>query len=89
MTAMDSSGEVGAFLGTYAGVDFAQSNFFVWLGGHFTPFDSAKLESLYPSHGSYVERVAKAAHRLVQRRELLQEDAKAYIEEAAHSTIGK
>jgi hypothetical protein len=89
MTAMDSSGEVGAPLGTYAGVDFAQSNFFVWLGGHFTPFDSAKLESLYPSHGSYVERVAKAAHRLVQRRELLQEDAKAYIEEAAHSTIGK
>ena len=89
MTAMDEGGEVGAPLGVYEGVDFAYTNRLLWLGGHFTPFDSAKLDSLYPSHGSYVERVAKAAHRLVQRRELLREDAKAYIDEAAHSTIGK
>ena len=53
------------------------------------PFDSAKLDSLYPTHGSYVERVAKAAHRLVERREILKEDANAYIREASHSTIGK
>jgi hypothetical protein len=33
--------------------------------------------------------VAKAAHRLVQRREILKEDAKAYIREASSSTIGK
>lgn len=32
---------------------------------------------------------AGAAHRLMQRREILAEDAKAYIEEAAHSNIGK
>jgi hypothetical protein len=89
MTATDSSGEVGAPLGTYDGADFAQTNFFLWLGGHFTPFDSAKLDSLYPTHGSYVERVAKAAHRLVERREILKEDANAYIREASHSTIGK
>jgi hypothetical protein len=89
MTALDKGGEVGAPLGTYDGADFAQTNFFLWLGGHFTPFDSAKLDSLYPTHGSYVERVAKAAHRLVERREILKEDASAYIREASHSTIGK
>jgi hypothetical protein len=89
MTATDRSGEVGAPLGVYEGVDFAYTNRLLWLGGHFTPFDSAKLDSLYPSHGTYVERVAKAAHRLVERRELLEEDAKAFIQEAAHSTIGK
>jgi hypothetical protein len=89
MTAMDESGEAGAPLGTYQGSDPAQTNFFLWLGGRFTPFDSANLDSLYPTHGSYVERVAKAAHRLIERRELLKEDAKEFIEEAAHSTIGK
>jgi hypothetical protein len=89
MTAMDKRGEVGAPLGVYEGWDFAQTNVFLVIGGHFTPFDSAKLDSLYPNHGSYVERVAKAAHRLVERRELLKEDSKAFIEQAAHSTIGK
>jgi hypothetical protein len=89
MTATDSSGEIGAPLGTYLGIDFAQAIAAIAFGGRFIPFDSAKLNSLYPSHGTYVERVAKAAHRLVMRREILKEDAKAYIEEAAHSTIGK
>ena len=87
--ATDSSGEIGAPLGTYLGIDFAQPNGTVAFGGLFIPFDSAKLNSLYPSHGTYVQRVAKAAHRLVERREILKEDAKAYIEEATHSTIGK
>jgi hypothetical protein len=89
MTATDSSGEIGAPLGTYDGADFAQTNFFLWLGGHFTPFDATRLDELYPNHGTYVKRVAKAAHRLVQRREILEEDANAYIREASHSTIGK
>jgi hypothetical protein len=89
MTATDPSGEVGAPLGAYRGADVAQTNRYLFIGGMFTPFDSARLDELYPSHGAYVARVAKAAHRLVQRRELLTEDAKAYIAEAAHSTIGK
>jgi hypothetical protein len=89
MTATGSSGEIGAPLGTYLGIDFAQPNGTVAFGGLFIPFDSTKLNSLYPSHGTYVQRVAKAAHRLVERREILKEDAKAYIEEATHSTIGK
>jgi hypothetical protein len=62
MTATDSSGEIGAPLGTYLGIDFAQAIGAVAFGGRFIPFDPAKLNSLYPSHGRYVERVAKAAH---------------------------
>jgi hypothetical protein len=89
MTATDSSGEIGAPLGTYLGIDFAQANGSVAFGGRFIPFDSAKLSSLYPNHGTYVERVAKAARRLVKRREILQGDANAYIREASSSTIGK
>jgi hypothetical protein len=89
MTATHPSGEVGAPLGAYRGADLAQTNRYLFIGGKFIPFDQARLEELYPSHGGYVARVAKAAHRLVQRREILQEDAEAYIREAAHSSIGK
>ena len=89
MTATDPSGEIGAPLGTYLGIDFTQAIGAVAFGGRFIPFDSAKLNSLYPDHGTYVERVAKAAHRLVKRREILKEDATAYISEASSSTIGK
>jgi len=88
MTATDSSGEIGAPLGTYLGIDFAQAIGAVAFGGRFIPFDSAKLSSLYPDHGTYVERVAKAAHRLVKRREILKEDAKAYIRDASSSSVG-
>ena len=68
--------------------DLAQTNFFLFLGAHFTPFGSTRLDELYPNHGAYVTRVAKAAHRLVERREILKEDANAYIGEAAASSIG-
>jgi hypothetical protein len=89
MTATHPSGEIGAPLGAYRGTDLAQTNRYLYIGGVFTPFAQARLDELYPSHGAYVARVAKAAHRLVQRREILQEDAEVYIREAAHSTIGK
>jgi hypothetical protein len=69
--------------------DLTQTNRFLYVGGVLTPFDQARLDELYPSHGAYIARVAKAAHRLVQRREILQEDADTYIREAAHSTIGR
>jgi hypothetical protein len=89
MTVTDKRHEIGAPLGTYEGFEFNTQNFFILLAGHFTPFDAARLEALYPSHDAYVQRVTKAAHRLVQRRELLQEDAKAIIKEATHSSVGK
>ena len=89
MTATYHGHEVGAPLGTYEGFEFNTESFFILLGGHFTPFDAARLHSLYPSHGIYVNRVTQAAHRLVERREILPEDGTAYIREATHATIGK
>ena len=81
--------EVGAPLGTYEAFDFNAPDFFLFLGGHFTPFDAAKLEALYPTHGTYVNRVTKAVRRLVERREILADDGEAFIQEAVHSNIGK
>ena len=89
MTATTDGHQVGAPLGRYEGFDFSAQDFFILLGGHFTPFDAPRLKALYPSHGAYVERVAKAAHRLVKRREILDDDSKAFIEEAAQSSVGK
>jgi Alpha/beta hydrolase domain len=81
--------EIGAPLGTYAPFEFATDDFFILLSGHFTPFDEATLDARYPTHGAYVSRVAQAAHRLVERREILQADAQAYIREAVRSPIGR
>jgi len=89
MTATDQSGEIGAPLGTYVGQDLAQTLGVVAMGGRFTPFDSTKLKSLYPDHETYVERVTKAAEGLVERREVLEQDAQAFSDEAERSTIGK
>jgi hypothetical protein len=89
MTATDDGHEVGAPLGTYTCFEFNTEDLFIFAAGHFTPFDESRLDALYPNHGTYVQRVAKAAHRLVERREILPEDAKAYIKEAAQANIGK
>ena len=46
----------------------------------------ASIEERYRSPGHYVRLVAEAAQRLVDRRLLLQEDADAYVEQAASAT---
>lgn len=89
MNATDHGREVGAPLGTYEAFEFNTEDLFIFIGGHFTPFGAARLAALYPSHGAYVQRVAGAAQRLVQRREILAEDGKAFVKEAARSNIGK
>ena len=89
MTATYHGREVGAPLGTYEPFEFNTDNFFTFVGGHFTPFDPARLAALYPSHGIYVKRVVGAVVRLVQRREILAEDGIAIIREAVYSNIGK
>lgn len=63
------------------------SVFCVLYGTH-APFDQAKLDSLYRSHGAYVSRVAKAAHRLVEAGLLLEEDARTLVREATRSRVG-
>jgi hypothetical protein len=47
------------------------------------------IEERYPNHGKYVSAVARAANELHRERLLLDEDVQAYIDAAAHSTIGK
>lgn len=45
------------------------------------------IEERYRSRGHYVRAVAQAAQRLVDRRLLLQEDADAYVEQAATAPV--
>ncbi len=89
MTSTYHGRDVGAPLGTYEGFEFATEDFFIFSGGHFTPFDSARLDVLYPNHASYVLRVAGAAARLVSRREILARDGIEYVREATRSRIGR
>ncbi len=59
------------------------------LVGSFFAFDDATLDSLYPSHGAYVSRVAQTVRNLVLGRYVLPEDGAKYIVEAARSDVGK
>ncbi len=60
-----------------------------FLVGSFFPFDEAKLDSLYPSHGHYVSDIARAVRSLVLGRYVLPEDGARYIVDAAQSDVGK
>jgi Alpha/beta hydrolase domain len=52
------------------------------LGGTFSRFSDAALESRYQSRYEYVERVRRAADRLVQQRYILDDDRDALIDRA-------
>jgi hypothetical protein len=62
---------------------------FCVLYGRHAPFDEAKLASLYPTHGSYVSKVTKEVHDLVDRQLLLKEDAQTLLTDASQSAFGK
>jgi hypothetical protein len=62
---------------------------FCILYGTHLPFDEQKLASLYPAHGTYVSKVAKAVNALVDQRFLLREDAQTLLTDASHSDFGK
>lgn len=64
-------------------------NAFCVLYGTHAPFDQTKLDSLYPSHGSYVSKVAQATNELVDKGYLLKEDAQTLLTDATHSDFGK
>ena len=67
--------------------------------GSFLPFDGTErerrasgdsrlsIEERYPSGDDYVDRVARSARRLVERRLLLQEDAERYVDRARKQKI--
>ncbi len=62
---------------------------FCYLYGSYTPFDQATLDYLYPNHGSYVSKVAHSDNYNLAQGYILEFDANADKEEAAHSSIGK
>ena len=64
------------------------SLFCVLYGTH-VRFDQTKLALLYPTHGSYVSKVAKAGQDLVAQGFLLREDAQTLLTDASRSDIGK
>ena len=74
----------GAPLGSYTGVDLNTLNPFFFLAGTFRPFPPARLAELYPTREVYVDRVRRAADRLLAERHILRADRDAYIAAAEH-----
>jgi hypothetical protein len=78
----------GAPLGTYTGLDLQDPNGLHFLAGTFRPFSQARLNDLYPRHAVYVDRVRRAANRLLAERHILRSDRDAYIESARRDGPG-
>ena len=62
---------------------------FCLLFGTHVPFERARLDRLYPSHGRYVAAVAKADKRNVRAGYLLPGDAQQNLRDAAASDVGR
>ena len=90
MAGVTSDGRpAGAPLGRYGGLASEHAdNFFLALGGTFTPFPPDKVKALYPTHASYVAAVKAAVDDLVARRYILAEDGAAYVEAAERANVG-
>ena len=56
--------------------------------GYSEPFDDETLETLYPTHGAYVSRVAQVTHRNLENGFINPVDALTTIHEAVHGAIG-
>jgi hypothetical protein len=60
---------------------------FCFIVGHEVPFDQATLQTLYPTHGTYVRGVIRDVHSLVEQRYLTLADGLKLIHEAQASNI--
>jgi hypothetical protein len=60
---------------------------FCFIAGHEVPFTEAQLLQLYPSHGGYVNQVARNVSGLVRDRFITQSDGTALKTEAAHADV--
>jgi hypothetical protein len=60
---------------------------FCYIAGHEVPFDSARLNELYPSHGAYVRAVTEDTKTLVTGRFITPADGRGIIQEAAHANV--
>lgn len=70
---------------TWSGVSTGPG--FCFLVGNETPFDQARLDALYPSHGNYVGKVVRSTVDLVRDRFLTQADGFKLIVEAAQADV--
>ena len=55
--------------------------------GRYEPFDDATLQALYPTHGSYVDRVIAVTNDTVRAGVVLPPDASETIAEAKHAKV--
>ena len=60
---------------------------FCFIAGHEVPFDAARLQQLYPTHGAYVRAVVKDTARLVAGRYITAYDGLDLIREAAQADV--
>jgi hypothetical protein len=60
---------------------------FCFIAGHEVPFTQAQLLELYPSHGAYVNQVARDVSSLVRDRILTRSDGSDLLTAAAHSSV--
>ena len=58
------------------------------LSGSYRPLAPEVIEELYPTHQSYVLKIAGKSLEQVLRRNLLLEDAAQHIRDAAESDVG-
>lgn len=79
-------GEVVAPIAVDTGANGGGNN--CQLNGSHQPFDKATLDTLYPTHDSYVSKYTAAYTAAVAAGHILQEDADEAIENARNSIIG-
>jgi hypothetical protein len=60
---------------------------FCFIAGWERPFDAAKLQALYPTHGTYVRKVVRSTAELVAERFVTLRDGLALIREAAAADV--
>jgi hypothetical protein len=73
---------IASFTGEQAGTILCR------LFGTTTPFDAAKLSTLYPTHKAFVSKYKKAVRRAVRRRWILGPDGKLMKQWAAGASVG-
>ncbi len=60
---------------------------FCFIAGHEVPFSEAQLFELYPSHGVYVNQVARDVSGLVRGRFITQSDGTVLVTDAAQAGV--
>jgi hypothetical protein len=76
-------------LGVYTGINPQGDPPYAPFADTFRAFDPEALDARYPTRREYVDRVARAADRLLADGYLVASDRDAYMREAAESDIGR